>query len=233
MPIGNINAILQVVPLMITAAGALFLGEEVGWQRWIAIAVGFAGVLVIVRPGFGGFDVWGLLALASMLFIVLRDMSTRVTQRSLHGLLIAWVTAIAVGLSGAVYGLGEVWPTPGLPELARLACASLLVVAGYLTAVQAMRHGDISVVAPFRYMVVVWAIIVGFLVWAEVPDMPMLIGTTVIIASGVYTLYRERKAANLAAEALAGRGAVAAPRRPTRPGASRDPRLGGSAPTLP
>ena len=80
------------------------------------------------------------------------------------------------------------------------------MVAGYLTSVQAMRHGDISVVAPFRYTVVVWAIMVGFLVWDEIPDAPMLIGTTVIIASGVYTLYRERKTANLVAEALAGEG---------------------------
>jgi len=206
MPIANINAILQVVPLMITAVGALFLRERVGWRRWLAIAVGFAGVLIIVRPGLGGFDVWGLIALTSMLFIVLRDMATRVMLRSLHALLVAWVTAIAVGASGAVYGLGEVWSIPGLPELIKLACASFLVVAGYLTAIQAMRHGDIAVVAPFRYTVVVWAIIVGFVVWGELPDTPMLVGTTVVIASGVYTLYRERKAAKLKAEALAGEG---------------------------
>ena len=87
-----------------------------------------------------------------------------------------------------------------------LAGASVLVVAGYLTAVLAMRHGDISVVAPFRYTVVVWAIIVGFLVFGEVPDWPMLIGTAIVIATGVYTLYRERKRANLIAEALGGEG---------------------------
>jgi drug/metabolite transporter (DMT)-like permease len=205
MPIANINAILQVVPLMITASGAVFLGEKVGWRRWTAIAFGFAGVLIIVRPGLGGFDVWGLLALGSMLFITLRDISTRIMQRGVHVLLIAWVTAIAVGVSGAIYGLTEVWPAPDAYALLMLAGTSVLVVAGYLTAVQAMRHGDISVVAPFRYTVVVWAIIVGFLVWHEVPDWPMLTGTAIIIATGVYTLYRERKAANLAAEVLGGR----------------------------
>src|SRR5262249_16851238 len=78
MPIATINAMLEVVPLGITAAGALFLGETVGWRRWTAIAVGFAGVLIIVRPGLGGFDLWAMLALGSMLFITLRDMSTRV-----------------------------------------------------------------------------------------------------------------------------------------------------------
>src|SRR5262249_28957606 len=142
MPIANINAILQVVPLMITAAGAVFLGERVGWRRWTAIAIGFAGVLIIVRPGIGGFDLWGLLALGSMLFITLRDMSTRVMRRGVHALLVAWVTAIAVCVSGAVYGFTEVWPTPGAMPLLMMAGASVLVVAGYLTAVQAMRHGD-------------------------------------------------------------------------------------------
>ena len=163
-------------------------------------------MLIIVRPGLGGFDIWGLLALGSMLFITLRDISTRVMQRGVPALLVAWVTAIAVCISGAIYGLTEVWPAPDASSLFMLAGASVLVVAGYLTAVQAMRHGDISVVAPFRYTVVVWAIIVGFLVWREVPDWPMLIGTAIIIATGVYTLYRERKAANLAAEAMAGEG---------------------------
>src|SRR5207244_10411153 len=138
------NAILQVVPLMITAAGAVFLGETVGWRRWTAIAIGFAGVLVIVRPGLGGFDVWGLLALGSMLFITLRDISTRIMQRGVHALLVAWVTAIAVCLAAAAYGLGEAWPAPDAGSLIMLAGTSLLVVAGYLTAVQPLRHGHIS-----------------------------------------------------------------------------------------
>jgi drug/metabolite transporter (DMT)-like permease len=116
------------------------------------------------------------------------------------------VTAIAVGASGAVYGVAEVWKVPSQGELTKLGCAAVMVVAGYLTAIQSMRHGDISVVAPFRYTVVIWAIGVGFLIWGDLPDPAMLIGTAVIIASGVYTLYRERKPANLKAEALAGEG---------------------------
>jgi drug/metabolite transporter (DMT)-like permease len=206
MPIANINAILQIVPLMITGAGAIFLGENVGWRRWTAIAVGFIGVLIIVRPGLGGFDIYGLLALGSMVCITLRDMMTRIIPGGVHAFLIAWITAIAVGAGGAAYGLTEEWAMPGWQPLALIAGASTLVVSGYLTAIQAMRHGDISVVAPFRYTVVVWAIMVGYAVWGEVPDGPMLIGTAVIIATGIYTLYRERKTANLAAEAMAGEG---------------------------
>ena len=205
MPIANINAILQVVPLMITAVGAVFLREQVGWRRWTAIAIGFAGVLVIVRPGLGGFDLWGLLALGSMLFITLRDLSTgSCSAASMPFSSPGRPRSPSASRRRSTASPNLAAPDPG--SLGMLAGASVLVVAGYLTAVQAMRHGDISVVAPFRYTVVVWAIIVGFLVWGEVPDWPMLIGTAIIIATGVYTLYRERKAANLAAEAMAGEG---------------------------
>jgi drug/metabolite transporter (DMT)-like permease len=199
MPIANINAILQVVPLMITAAGAIFFAECVGWRRWTAIAVGFAGVLVIMRPGLAGFDVYGLVALASMGFITLRDMSTRAIARGLPAMLVALATAVAVGLSGAGLGLTEEWLTPDMGSLAMLFGAAILVVLGYLTSVQAMRHGDISVVAPFRYTVVVFAILVGFIVWGDVPDLAMIVGTAIIIATGVYTFHRERK---LSLEAL-------------------------------
>ena len=207
-PIANVNAILQTVPLMVTAAGAIFLGETVGWRRWSAIAVGFVGVLIIVRPGLEGFNVYSLVALASMVFITLRDLMTRVMPRGLPALLVALVTAIAVGLSGPLIGigLGEQWAVPTGRSLGLILAAVFFLIGGYLTAVEFMRHGDIAVVAPFRYTVVIWAIIVGFIVWREVPDWPMLIGTAIIIATGVYTFRRERNLARLAAEAEAGEG---------------------------
>ena len=206
IPIANANAILQGVPLMITAAGAVFLGERVGWKRWTAIAVGFLGVLVIVRPGLAGFDGYSVWALGAMLFITLRDVATRIIKRGVHVLLIAWITAVAVCLSGIAFGVSEAWTVPDWRSLGLLAAAAVLAITGYLTAVQAMRHGDISVVAPFRYTVVIFAIVVGFIVWSEVPDALMLAGTAIITATGIYTLYRERKIANLAAEAMAGEG---------------------------
>jgi drug/metabolite transporter (DMT)-like permease len=202
MPIANINAILQIVPLMITAAGAIFLKEQVGWRRWTAIVAGFIGVLVVVRPGLAGFDAISLIACAAMVFVTLKDFTTRLLPRFLPAMLIGGVTAAVVGASGAVYGAGEDWIMPGWREIALLVSASAFIIGGYYTSVLAMRHGDISVVAPFRYAVVIWAIILGFLVWGEVPDLPMLVGTAIIILAGIYTFNRERRLAREAAEAV-------------------------------
>ncbi len=202
MPIGNINAILQVVPLMVTAGAALLFGERVGWRRWAAIGLGFLGVMIVIRPGLSGFDAWSLVALASMLFITLRDLATRTMPRGIPILLVALVTAIVVCLSGPVFSLavGETWVMPSPQALLLIGGAAILLIGGYLFAVDFMRYGDIAVVAPFRYIVVLWAIVVGFIVWHEIPDLPMIIGTALVIASGIYTIHRERKVARLVAE---------------------------------
>ncbi len=212
IPIANANTILQVVPLMVTASAAIFLREEVGWRRWTAIAVGFAGVLIVIRPGLSGFNMFSVLALAAAAFIALRDMTTRIMPRGVPTLMIALITSFAVTVSGPIYGLiaGEHWIVPSGRAAVLLFSASIFLIGAYLTAVDFMRHGDIAVVAPFRYTVIVWAVIVGFLVWREVPDALMVIGTLIIIATGVYTFRRERL--------LAMQGAIAPPdEEPNRP----------------
>ena len=208
IPIANANAIAQIVPLAITAAGAIFLGEQVGWRRWTAIVVGFIGVLIVVRPGLEGFTAFSLSAVAAAGFITLRDMATRVMPRGLPAPLISLVTAVAVGVSGFVFApvLGETWVMPSGRSLGLIAVAVFFLIGGYLTAVEFMRHGDIAVVAPFRYTVIVMAMIIGYLVWGEVPDFLMLVGTAVIAATGVYTFSRERNMARLREEAAAGEG---------------------------
>lgn len=202
MPIANANAILQVIPLMVTAAAAIFLGEQVGWKRWLAIAIGFCGVLIVIRPGFEGFNAFSLIALAAMVFITLRDMTTRFMPAALPALLVALATGTAVCLTGPVLSIaaGETWRWPGIEGIALTIGAAAFLIGGYLTAVDFMRHGDISVIAPFRYSVIIWAIIVGFIVWGEVPDAFMLVGTAIIVATGIYTFHRERRLARLIAE---------------------------------
>ena len=208
IPIANSNTLIQIVPLMVTACGALFFGEAVGWRRWTAITVGFLGVLIVVRPGLEGFNAFSLLALASAFFITIRDMTTRMMPRGLPALLISLVTGIAVGLSGPVFGsaIGDTWVVPSGHSLGLIFVAVFFLTGGYLTAVEFMRHGDISVVAPFRYTVIIWAIVVGFVVWGEVPDWPMIVGTAIIAASGIYTFSRERNQARLREEAASGEG---------------------------
>jgi drug/metabolite transporter (DMT)-like permease len=193
---------------MVTAAGAIFFGEAVGLRRWSAIVVGFIGVIIVVRPGLAGFNAYGLLAVAAAFFITLRDITTRMMPRGLSAILVALVTGAAVGLSAPPLALllGETWVMPTPKGLGLIFAAVFFLIGGYLTAVDFMRHGDISVVAPFRYTVIIWAIVIGFIVWREVPDWPMLIGTAVIAASGIYTFRRERNLARLREEAAAGEG---------------------------
>jgi drug/metabolite transporter (DMT)-like permease len=202
IPIANVNAIVQVVPLMVTASAAIFLGEEVGWKRWLAIAVGFAGVLIVIRPGFEGFNAFSLVAIAAAAAISLRDMTTRMMPRRLPALLVALATAVSVCLTGPVLGIAfaEEWVVPSGSGFALMAGAAAFLIGGYLTAVDFMRHGDIAAIAPFRYSAVVWAIIVGLIVWGEVPDLLMIVGTVIIVATGIYTFHRERRLARIIAE---------------------------------
>ncbi|CAN5273536.1 DMT family transporter [soil metagenome] len=206
IPISNTNTIIQVVPLAVTACAAIFLGHAVGWRRWIAIVIGFLGVVVVIRPGLGGFNSYGLLALVSAGFITIRDMSTRVMPAAVPTLLIALTTAVVVGLTGPVFAIiaGEQWALPSGHVLLLLATAVVFLVGGYLLSVDFMRHGDLAVVAPFRYTVILWAMIVGFVVWGETPDLPMLAGSAIIIATGVYTFHRERRLSAQAAQAAMG-----------------------------
>jgi drug/metabolite transporter (DMT)-like permease len=194
IPIANANVILQVVPLMVTAGAAIFLKEPVGWRRWTAITVGFVGVLVVIRPGLAGFNQFSVLALASAAFIALRDLTTRIMPVGVSTLAIALVTAVAVGLSGPVYAVivGERWILPSAQASGLILTASVFLIGGYLTSVDFMRHGDIAVTAPFRYTAIIWAVISGYVVWREIPDLTMVLGTLVIIATGVYTFHRER-----------------------------------------
>jgi drug/metabolite transporter (DMT)-like permease len=208
IPIANANTIVQVVPLMVTAAGAIFFGEIVGARRWSAIVVGFIGVVIVVRPGLEGFNVYSLLAIASAVFVTLRDVTTRMMPRGLPAILVALVTGAAVGISGPFIGfaIGETWTMPTAAGLGLIFAAVFFLIGGYLTSVIFMRHGDISVVAPFRYTVIIFAIVIGFIVWHEIPDWPMLVGTAVIAASGIYTFRRERNLARLQEEAASGEG---------------------------
>lgn len=194
MPLGNISAILQALPLAVTMGAALFLAEPVGWRRWMAILVGFVGVLIVVRPGFEGFTIFSLLALATVLFAAIRDIATRRIPDHVPSLLISTATTVAVTMVGAalMFPLGGWTPMAGT-DTALLAGAAVLLLFGYHFIITAMRVGDISFVAPFRYTALLWAMLAGFLMFAEVPDLPMILGAAIIVASGLYTLYRERQ----------------------------------------
>lgn len=210
MPLANLSAILQSTPLAVTLAAALFLAEPVGWKRMLAIGVGFCGVLMIVRPGTAGFDVWSLVGLLAVLFVVIRDLSTRRFSTALSTVVVAIYTSAAVtalGVVGTGLGLlrGDGWVPISGADGARLVGAAALVVMAYLFIVKAMRLGDVAIVAPFRYTSLLWAILLGWLVFGAWPDAWTWAGSALIVASGLFTLWREARLGRRMAAAAAAR----------------------------
>ncbi|MCA6100878.1 DMT family transporter [Bradyrhizobium australafricanum] len=194
IPLANASAIFQALPLVITLGAALVFGEPVGWRRWLAIAAGFIGVLVIVRPGAEGFSQAALLALASVGFCAVRDLATRRIPKELPTVFITLLTTVTVTTAGAVVlvPLGG-WRPPCGTALGLLILAAVLILIGYQCIIVSLRTGDISAVAPFRYTALPWAMLTGYLAFGHKPDGPMLAGAAIIVASGLYAFYRERK----------------------------------------
>ncbi len=193
MPMADATAILQFLPLAITAGAALFLGEPVGWRRWTATLVGFIGVLIIIRPGTATFTVWSVVALLGVAFSMLRDLSTRGISKRFPTLFLVVLSAATVTTFATSFALIETWVWPTPKALAILAGAAIFLIGGYYFIVDAMRHGEVAVVSPFRYSVILWAIVAGIFVFGERPDSWALIGTAIVTAAGLYTFLRERQ----------------------------------------
>lgn len=193
MPLANATAILQFLPLSVTLAASIFLGYKVGWRRYSAILLGFVGVIVIVRPGTDGFNVYSLWALAAVVFVTLRDLLSHRLSSSTPSIFVALFTSISImvlaGIASSTQEWREVSPLVGL----YLAAAAGFILVGYIAAIAAMRHVDISFVSPFRYTVLIWALLLGFFVFGEVPDAITLTGSLIVVGTGIYTFYRERK----------------------------------------
>jgi drug/metabolite transporter (DMT)-like permease len=198
MPIANTNAILQTTPLLVTAAAALFLGERVGVRRWMTIMIGFAGVLLIVRPGFEGFTAWSLAALAGAIAMVLRDLSSRLLPAEIPTLAVTVITTICVMMLGGALCLFADWEPMAVIDFAYLAGAAVFLIAAYIFIIAAMRTGDVSLVSPFRYSIMVWAILIQVIVFGAWPDALTLAGSAVLVATGIYMFARERAIARTA-----------------------------------
>ena len=192
MPLANLSAILQSLPLAVTLAAALLMREPVGWRRLAAILVGFCGVLLIVRPGTEGFDRWSLLGLVSVAFVVLRDLSTRRMSAGLTSITVAFSAAVSVTVVALAVLPFFGWAPVRASEMALIAGASGFLIAGYILIVMAMRVGDIALVAPFRYTSLIFAVVLGWTIFGQFPDAFTLLGGAIVIATGLYTFHRER-----------------------------------------
>ncbi|WP_151718514.1 DMT family transporter [Gemmobacter serpentinus] len=192
-PLTSATAIFQAGPLVVTLGAALFLGEKVGWRRWSAIFVGFIGVLIIIRPGLDGFEMASLWSVLAVIALSARDLATRripghitTAQVSAWGFIsIAVLGAIMLAFTGGAH-------MPGPVQAGCIAGALLFGVTAYWALTQATRLGEISVITPFRYARLIFAMIIGGLVFAERPDLLTYLGSALIIGSGLYTFARER-----------------------------------------
>jgi drug/metabolite transporter (DMT)-like permease len=190
----NLADLLSIVlasPLILTALSVLLFKEMVGWRRWTAIAIGFLGTLFIVKPIPGSFDAWALLGLGSAFASASRDLITHRLDPKIPTLAIGLAGCLAVMIAGGLIGLGEQWRMPTGNEFILLAGASVFFSIGMYLLVFAFRGVELSVVSPFRYTLLLWGVIAGYLILGEVPDMWSFVGATIIVGSGIYTLHRE------------------------------------------
>lgn len=190
VPLSLASAILQAAPLVVVAGAAILFGERVGWRRWLAIGAGFAGVMLILRPGAAGFDALALLAVLGMLGFAGRDLATRAAPRSLPAL---HLNAYGFGMlipTGALMLLatGTAPVEPSWPALAALGLAIGAGILAYTALTAAMRTGEVSAVTPFRYTRLLFGLGLGAAVFGERPDALMLVGCAVVVLAGVYAL---------------------------------------------
>lgn len=190
-PLSTTSAILQATPLVVVACAALFMGERVGWRRWAAVVTGFVGVLIILRPGVEGFSALSLLALAGMIGFAGRDLATRAAPKILSNRQLGVAGFAMLALAGAILlGFSSGPVLPDTTGLGLLAGTTVFAILGYHALTSAMRTGDVSFVTPFRYTRLVFAMVLAMVVFGERPDLATLIGSCLIVGSGIYTLAR-------------------------------------------
>ena len=193
MPLANVAAILQALPLTITLAAWAFLREPVGWRRLAAIIVGFAGVMLIIRPGAADFNFHALYTLVAVGCVTLRDLSTRRLSRRTPSIFVTLVTSAVIMIFFGIASLTGDWAVIGPREAGLTAGAAVMVVGGYLFSIMVMRVGEIGFIAPFRYTGLIWALLLGWAVFGEWPETPTLLGAAIVAGSGLYTLWRESR----------------------------------------
>lgn len=200
MPLANLTAILQALPLTVALGAALVYREPLGWRRLVAISIGFGGVLLIVRPGAEGFNTYALWGLGAVVFVTIRDLAARRLTPGTPSITVALVGSVLITAAAAVaVATGEGWQPVTAPVAGRIALASVFILVGYLASVAVMRVGEIGFVAPFRYTGLIWALLLGWLVFGDWPDRLTLAGAAIVVVTGLFTLYRERALARRAA----------------------------------
>ncbi len=208
LPLADMVAIGFANPLVVTALAPFFLAEHVGWRRWMAVGIGFVGVLVMVRPTGDAFHWAVIFPIASVMFGATRDLVTRHLSRTDRSEAVLFFSTTVVLLAGlATWPFG--WNTFDLAHLWRFCAVGLLVGCAHFLVIEAYRLAEAAVVAPFKYTNMIWATLFGFLLFGHLPGQGTIIGAMVVIVSGIYILHREsmrKRAARAASEKPADSG---------------------------
>ncbi|MEM6325381.1 MAG: DMT family transporter [Pseudomonadota bacterium] len=200
VPLSTYAVVIQMAPLIVTIAAALLLKERIGPRRWIAVAVGFCGMLLVVRPGLDGFTPAALLPLFGISALALRDVLTRMVPPDIPAVALSAWGFLATLPTGMVMlwieGAAFTWEIGAYPPVIG---ATIATCFGYYAVIQAMRLAPASIVAPFRYTRLVFVMAVAIVVFGETPDGLTLLGAAIILAAGLYTFVRERQLARATA----------------------------------
>lgn len=201
LPLANATAINMATPLFIALLAVLWMGERVGRARWLAIGLGFVGVILIVQPKADGFNGYSLLCLFGTLLHAARDLYTRKIHVDMPSILITVGTAVSVTALAGLISVVQGWKPLTAMHLGLLAAASVFLSGGYFLLIRAMRAGEISVIAPFRYTGLLIALVIGFVVWGETPNLLAWAGIALLVGAGLYVLLSERSRSRAVLEA--------------------------------
>ena len=205
LPLPTVTTVLQATPLIVTAGAAYFYADKVGWRRLTAICTGFLGIILIVRPGgMGGIGDAGFLVLFALLCTSIRDLSTRGLAKDIPSIFVAAAGSVVSTATGVVMlPFDDAWVAPSAFAWMLMVVSAALVFLATTFMTVGLRVGEIAVVAPFRYVPVPLAILLGFWLWGDVPDALAWLGIALVLGAGLYTLHRERASLRRRAEAVA------------------------------
>jgi drug/metabolite transporter (DMT)-like permease len=193
MPFANVTAILQILPMTVTLAAAFVFKETVGRFRTTLILIGFIGVLFIIKPSVNGFNVYSFYALIAVFLITLRDLITRKLSTEVHTLLPTVSASFGVLLFSIILMFNTPFQSLDIQNSFFILMAAFFIIFGYYTAVLVMRSGEISFISPFRYSAILFALIIGFVFFEEIPDNQAFLGMLIIATSGIVLLFRNKK----------------------------------------
>ena len=192
LPLAEAVALVFGAPLFLTALAGPVLGETVGPRRWLAAAVGFIGVLIIMRPGTAAFSPYALLPVSAAVTFSLTMLLGRKLAFTDNATSIVFYSSLGGVLAGGL-AMPVAWVTPALADLPLLVLIGILGGVGQLLIVQAFRYAEASMLAPFEYSCILWAIAFGYLFWSEVPDAWTVVGVAIVSAAGLYIAHREAR----------------------------------------